>query len=172
MLFVCLSIYSPSISILVRQWCTMNFLLVCVLVLLLCCRLYWFCHSFYVANPLSGLLRWRSTSFRQRGIIEQISSKKSMQLVTPKVLTAHSAIGREVVGRFNVIFSLFGTSFISCGFSCADSPSHGKVIQTSECCVAFQQRHAFWVSSIPNPHLLESIPLSDWWECQEPLKIV
>ncbi len=40
---------------------------------------------------------------------------------------ARSAIGREIAGRFNVIFSLFGKSFISCGFSCADSPSHGKV---------------------------------------------
>jgi hypothetical protein len=40
---------------------------------------------------------------------------------------ARSAIGSEIVGRFNVIFSLFGTSFISCGFSCADSPSYGKV---------------------------------------------
>jgi hypothetical protein len=50
-----------------------------------------------------------------------------MQLVTPKVLMARSAIGREIVGRFNVIFSLFGTSFISCGFSCADSPSHKSI---------------------------------------------
>jgi hypothetical protein len=40
---------------------------------------------------------------------------------------ARSEIGREIVGLFNVIFSLFGTSFISCGFSCADSPSYGKV---------------------------------------------
>ncbi len=46
------------------------------------------------------------------------------------------------------------------------------LIQTSACCVAFQQRHAFWVSSIPNPYLLESIPLLDWWECQERLKII
>jgi hypothetical protein len=42
---------------------------------------------------------------------------------------ACSVIGREIVGQFNGIFSLFGTSFISCGFSCADSPSHGKVVE-------------------------------------------